>query len=126
MSDQPRITFNVHDAEKERTYDPFVAVFERPADWEALRATGKKPPADWRDREVESRAVTMTDPTDIDWVDLLDINEPLQFLRYCVTAEDREFIKTCPIEGWRFGKLIEAYQRHYGLDTKGNGAASRI
>jgi len=126
MADSPRVTFNVSTAEKERTYTPFVAAFERPANWEELRATGKKPPADWHSKDVESRAVTMTDPAEIDWRDLLDIEKPIHFLKHCVTQEDRDFIKTCPIEGWRFGALIEAYQRHYGMDSAGNGVASTL
>lgn len=74
---------------------------------------------------VNGKVVTMTDPADLDFMDLLDIEHPVLFLRYCVSDEDREHIKNANLPGWKFNKLIEAYQKHYGL-AKGQGVAGRI
>jgi len=71
---------------------------------------------------VRGRAITMTDPENFDWQDLLLIQNPNDFLRFCISDDDRIYLRGLTgehkIEGWRFGKLMEAYQRHYELDKK--------
>ena len=103
MSEQTneRIDFNLDTVEREKTYQPF-----HPA--------------------INGRVITMTDPSELDWKQLLEIESPVMFLRYCVSEEDKDFLRDAKIPGWKFGKLIEAYQKHYGLDKLGNGSASPI
>lgn len=67
---------------------------------------------------VEGRRIVMTDPEDIDWQDLLEIEDPLDFLRHCVSDEDRTYLRGVKIPGWKFGVLMERYQKHYKLDEK--------
>lgn len=67
---------------------------------------------------IGGRKITMTDPADLDWQDLADITDPTEFIRYCVSQEDRRHILNQDIEGWRFGKLMEGYMLHYHLDEK--------
>ena len=67
---------------------------------------------------VKGRVITMTDPEEFDWQDLLTIQTPQDFLRYCTTAEDREFLRDLKMPGWKFGQLMKAYQKHYKIDQK--------
>lgn len=87
------ITFNLDEAEKETTREPFVTL-------------------------VGGRPITMTDPEDFDWEDLMAIESPYDFLTYACTPEDKRYILGQKMPGWKFGKLIEAYQQHYGFDEK--------
>jgi len=68
--------------------------------------------------QVGGRSITMIDPETMDWQDVMDIDSPLDFLRYCVTGEDREFIFGLKMPAWRLGRLMENYQKHYGLEEK--------
>lgn len=103
MTDQTpeRIDFNLDDVEREKTYKPFVTA-------------------------VNGHAVTMKDPSELDWKILLEIESPVMFLRHCVSEEDKDYLREQNIPGWKFGKLIDAYMKHYGLDKQGNGAGSPI
>lgn len=68
---------------------------------------------------ISGRAIQMTDPEDIDWQDLVDIGDnPVMFLRFCVTPEDRDYIFGLSMPGWKLGRLMENYQKHYGIDEK--------
>lgn len=98
---QPAVTLDLDNVDREQVYQPFVVT-------------------------VEGRTITMNDPSNIDWKDLLDIEEPAQFLRYAVSEEDRAHLRQAKIPGWKFKLLMESYTRHYGLDIRGNGTASRI
>ncbi len=96
MSDPTdKIDFNLDVVEREKTYKPFVV-------------------------GIGGRSVTMTDPSEFDWKDLADIDQPVQFFKYACDAETRAFLLAQKIPGWKLGKLIEAYMAHYGLEAKGN------
>lgn len=71
------------------------------------------------------RTVTMTNPEDIDWQDLLDIENPADFLRYCVDKDDAKFILGLALPGHKFAKLMETYQEHYGIEEKLDAARRR-
>lgn len=64
------------------------------------------------------RAVTLTDPAELDYETLLKIEQPAGFLRYTASQEDRDFLaaEENQMEGWRIGLLIEKFYKHYGLD----------
>lgn len=68
--------------------------------------------------KVEGREITLGDPEDIDWQDLVEIESPAEFIRFCATKEDRDFLLSQKVPGWKFSKLMEAYQQHYGIDEK--------
>ncbi len=69
----------------------------------------------------EQRTLQATDPADIDYQDLLAIESPVQFFRYTMSQEDRDFLATTRIKGWRLGKLVEKYLEHYkAADRVGN------
>lgn len=96
-----KINLNLDTAEREKSYEPFVVV-------------------------IDGRSITMTDPAELDWKDLLAIEQPSEFFRHCMSEDDQAFLRKTNIPGWKFRLLLESYQRHYGLDIAGNRAASRI
>lgn len=67
---------------------------------------------------IGGRVVSFTNPDEIDWKDLLDITDPVQFLNFSVTTEDRAHILSLDIPGHKFGKLMESYQAHFKLQEK--------
>ena len=70
----------------------------------------------------KGRAISLSDPAELDYRELLEIDNPLGFLRYTASKEDRDFLASDEgqMEGWRMGKLIEAYYKHFGLDQNRN------
>lgn len=84
--------------------------------------------------QLGGREITMIDPSTLDWRDLMEIENPVYFLKYALSEEvpegqtvsDKEHVKAQAMPGWKLGKLIEGYIKHYGLDKQGNGVASRI
>lgn len=67
---------------------------------------------------IAGRRITMEDPADLDWRDLLLLENPAEFLRLSLTKDDRKFLLEQPLPGWKFNKLMEAYYNHYDLDDK--------
>ncbi len=74
----------------------------------------------------DGKRFMLSDPADLDWRQLLEIDDPIAFFRYCMPADQKEDFKALNVPGWKLGKIIEGFQKHYGLGDKGNGAASRI
>jgi len=64
------------------------------------------------------RTVVFTDPAELAWQDQLEIDNPVMFLRFCVTDDDRDYIRDLRIEGWKFNQLIERFLRHYKIDLQ--------
>lgn len=96
-----KITFNLDTVEREKEpVEPFVVA-------------------------IGDRAITLIDPQDLDYQTLLAIEQPVQFLRHAMSKEDREFLRTQKIPGWKFGEMMNRYMRHYGLDELPNGGGSR-
>lgn len=55
------------------------------------------------------------------------MESPAEFLKTAISQEDRDYIRRQGVPSWKFGKLIEAYRRHYGIPANaGNGRASVI
>lgn len=94
------VSFNLGTAEREKVYEPYTVAL----------STGK--------------VITMSDPADLDWSQILLIENPADFFRFCVSEEDKEELRKEKIPGWKMRLLIEDYQRHYGLGDAGNGTGS--
>lgn len=63
---------------------------------------------------LNGRRIEIQDPAEIDYQDLLECESPAEFLRYTMTEEDRDYLAGAKgLKGWRFGKLLEAYLKHY-------------
>lgn len=74
---------------------------------------------------VADRVITMKDPAEFDWRDLIDITHPDDFLVHCLEDDDRYFLQDQKIPAWKFNDLLEAYMRHYGIDPKKFAAGRR-
>ena len=67
---------------------------------------------------IGGRPVTMRDPGEFDWQDLLDIQNPQDFLRYCLDDDDREHLANTAMPGWKLNLLMDKYMKHYKLDRR--------
>ena len=87
------IDFNLDDVTREQTFKPFSFA--------------------WKGRRL-----TASDPAELDYRKLLEIDTPLAFLKYTMSQEDRDFLASPEgtMESWRLNKLMEAYYRHFGMD----------
>lgn len=92
------VDFDLDAVQRPQTYKPFVFSVKD-------AANGDQP-----------RVITLSDPAELDYQKLLEIESPMGFLRYVASQEDRDFLATAKIEGWRLGALMEAYYRHFGMD----------
>lgn len=68
--------------------------------------------------KVGGRVITMTNPDEIDWKDLLDITDPVAFLRHSTSTEDRAFILGLDLSSYRFGKLMDTYYTHFHIEER--------
>lgn len=67
---------------------------------------------------VNGTVITMLDPSDLDWQDLLSIDTPSGFLQYAINTEDRTYLRKQKIPGWKFNLLMEAYMAHYRMEER--------
>lgn len=67
---------------------------------------------------IGGKDIEFADPETLDWKDLLDIEEPVGFLRYSVSEDDRMHILAQAMPAWKLGQLMEAFQTHYGFEDK--------
>ena len=68
--------------------------------------------------KLGGRPVSFTGPEDMEWQDLLEIDEPNGFLRHALTPEDRKHVYSLNLKGFQFAKLMEAYQEHYQVKER--------
>lgn len=97
-----RVNLNLDTVEREQTFEPYTI-------------------------SIGGRALVLRDPKEIDWKELLDIEQPVQFLGHVFsTDEDKAFFKKQDFPGWKLDMIIKGYTEHYGLGQSGNGVASRL
>jgi len=69
--------------------------------------------------KINDRVITMEDPANLDWRDLILLDDPTQFLRLALSPEDRKYLLNQDnVPGWKFNRFMEAYYAHYELDEK--------
>lgn len=97
MASTDQIDLNLDEVTREESYKPFVF--------------------SWK-----GRTISLSDPAELDWGQLAEVESPVGFLRYTASQEDRDFLasKEGRMEGWRLGKLIERYYKHFGIDPQRN------
>lgn len=89
MASTDKVHFVVDDAKREETPpEPFVA-------------------------DVKGRSITFGDPAEIAYQDLLSCETPMEFWRFTVSEDDRDYIADTRMEAWRLGALLKAYLEHY-------------
>lgn len=89
MASTDKIHFNADEAERPQEFEPFVTV-------------------------LNGRTITISDPADIDFQDLLEIENPMGFFKYTMSQEDRDWLASeRGIKGWRLGLVLEQYLKHF-------------
>ncbi len=63
--------------------------------------------------DVKGRTIEFGDPAEIAYQDLLSCDTPMEFWKYTVSGEDRDYIANTRMESWRLGGLLNAYLEHY-------------
>lgn len=68
----------------------------------------------------KERRIVLTDPANVDYRKLLEVETPLQFLRFTAQQEDRDFLASPEgsMEGWRLNLMMEGYYKHFGMDKE--------
>lgn len=67
---------------------------------------------------IGGKTITMTDPGDLDWQDLLAIQEPTDFMRYAMSDDDREHLRNQAMPGWKLRILMDRYMKHFKLEEQ--------
>ena len=95
MASTDRIDLNLDEETRDTSYQPFVFY--------------------WK-----GRTISLSDPAELDYRQLLEVESPVGFLRYTASQEDRDFLASeeGKMEGWRLGRLIEKYYKHFGMDKE--------
>lgn len=72
--------------------------------------------------KLGGRVITMTDPRDEDWQDLLDLSQPVDFLRVCMSDEDRKHVLSLrgekKLASRKLNQLMESFMEHYEIDEQ--------
>jgi hypothetical protein len=68
--------------------------------------------------QLGGKVITFTNPDEIDWRDLVDMTNPVHFLTYSLSAEDRKHVMSLEIPAHKLGKLMEVYQDHFKIEDK--------
>lgn len=68
----------------------------------------------------KGRTISLSDPAELDYRKLLEVESPIGFLRFTASQEDRDFLASeeGSMEGWRLGVLMEKYYKHFGMDQE--------
>lgn len=98
---EPKVDLSLDDLEKERPRDPFRIA-------------------------INKRTIELSDPQDIDWLDLADLeDDPARFVVLCMSEDDAEFFLAQALPSWKMNTLMESFMRHYGLGGRVKGRGSR-
>lgn len=67
---------------------------------------------------IGGKVISLTDPEEIDWQDLMDVENPVNLLRYALNDEDRTHLYGLGLPARKLTKLVEGYMKHFGMDEK--------
>jgi hypothetical protein len=62
---------------------------------------------------LKDRRIEVSDPAEIDYQDLLECETPIEFFRFTMSQDDRDFLAAQRMPAWRLGLLLEKYLTHY-------------
>lgn len=66
----------------------------------------------------------MMDPEETDWQDLLSgLRNPALFIRFTMSIEDQKRFFNLRVPAWKMNRVMQAYQKHYGIPDLGNASA---
>lgn len=66
---------------------------------------------------LAGREIEFNDPANLDWQDLLKLEEESEFIELAMTADDSKFFLEQKVPAWKLRKLMKMYQEHYELET---------
>lgn len=97
----PKVNLSLDDLEKENPKEPYRT-------------------------SLRGRVIELADPQDIDWLELMDIeDDPARFIVLCMSDDDARFFMDEPVPSWKINKLMDAFMQHYGLGARGKGRGLR-
>ena len=96
--DAGTVHFSLDTYEREKVYEPFAA-------------------------DLGGRRIVMTDPQELEWLDLATLESPAEFIDLCMGDEDREYLLSLKLKSWQLNGLMDAYMSHYGIGDRGKGRA---
>jgi hypothetical protein len=67
---------------------------------------------------VGGKVITMSDPEDLSWQDIVLLESPTDLLRLTMSPEDRRHFANQKLKAWQFSKLMKSFEEHYDLDEK--------
>jgi hypothetical protein len=68
--------------------------------------------------KIGGKPITLTNPDEIDWRDLVDMDNPVQFLTFSMSTEDRKHLMSLKLPAHKMAKLMEVYNDHFKLEDK--------
>jgi hypothetical protein len=66
---------------------------------------------------IAGREIDFLDPANLDWQDLLKLDDETEFISLAMAKEDSKFFLEQKVEAWKVRKLMKLYQDHYELAT---------
>lgn len=88
MASTDKVHLNLDTTERDEEFEPFVV-------------------------SVNGKALTLNDPAEMDYQQLIECETPLQWLKYTMTQEDRDHLAVAKLKAWRLGKLMDGYMAHF-------------
>lgn len=67
--------------------------------------------------QIAGRKIEFKDPSNLDWQDLLKLDDETDFIELAMEDEDSRFFLSQKVEAWKVRKLMKLYQDHYELAT---------
>lgn len=68
---------------------------------------------------VGGKTITFQDPDKADWQELAGVSTPYDFLRICLSKEDREHLLAQDlVSGKKFNRLMEVFSSHFGIEDR--------
>lgn len=64
---------------------------------------------------IGGRVIEMGSPDDVEWQDMLYLENPVELLQFVMSEDDLRHLRAQKLEGWKLGKLMDAYGTHFGL-----------
>lgn len=67
---------------------------------------------------LKGRVITLNDPQDMDWREVVLLDNPVKLFRLCLNEEDRVFFFEQELDSWRLGELVKSFNAHYGVEEQ--------
>ena len=65
------------------------------------------------------KVIQMIDPAELDWQDVIDVDDGPSLLKVAIRDEDKEHVETAPLPAWKLQLVFEGYMKHFGLGEPG-------